>query len=137
MSTQTIASNVSAQTVESSDKPDFGNGRYSALMQECFDDARRIFKLANDKAEKLARQIASDFGAIMASAPVEVRLGKLNKDSKLTLSEASKVKNVTLTNTIYALKALHFANEAGKNGFISGRTTWVTSESLTRYLASL
>lgn len=124
----------SAQTIE---KPDFGNGRYSALMQECYDDAQAIFKLEPSKAEKLARQIASDFGAIMAASPVEVKLGRINKDSKLTISEASKVKNVTLTNTLYALKALHFANESGKNGFLSRRTTWVLQPNLVKYLESL
>lgn len=129
----------STQTVNKADKPDFGRGRYSALMEETFNDARTIFKLTSAQAEKLARQIATELGAIMASASVDVRLGKLpaKGDAKITISEASKIKGVTLTNTLMALKALHFAGEAGKNGFSFALTEWKPVQGLQEFLASL
>lgn len=117
--------------------PDFGEGRYSALMEECFNDSMTVFKLEQPKAEKLARQIASDLGAIMASAPVGVKLGKPNKDNKITISEAAKIKGVTMTWTLFALKALQYAGEAGKHGFSFGQTQWKPTEKFAKYLSEL
>ncbi len=117
--------------------PEFGTGRYSALMEECFRDAQTVFGLSLKPAEKLARQIASDVGAIMASASVSIKLGKINKDGKLTIAEASKLKGVTMTNALGALKALHFAAEAGTNGFSFTGTKWKPVAWLQKYLADL
>lgn len=128
---------ANTQNVTQTERPDFGNGRYSALMNEVYDDAQVIFKLDSAKSEKLAQAIARELGAIMAAQPAEIRLGKVNKDGKLTISEAAKVKNVTLTNSIYALKALHFAAEAGKNGFVWAETQWKVNAGLIRYFESL
>lgn len=118
-------------------RPDFGNGRYSPLMDEVYDDSQTVYKLSPDKAEKLARKIATDLGAIMASQPVEVKLGKMNKDGKLTISEASKLKGFTVTLPIFALKGLHYAAEAGKNGFSFADTDWKPSNQMSEYLNSL
>jgi len=128
---------ANATRIESHVQPDFGTGRYSALMGEVYDDAQIIFKLTPEKAEKLARQVASDVGAIMASASVSIKLGKVNKDGKLTIAEAAKLKGVTLTNTLYALKALHFAAEAGMNGFNWKYTQWCPVQGLKDYFEKL
>lgn len=123
--------------VETGLRPDFGQGRYSPLMDEVYDDAQTIFQLSPQTSEKLAKAVARELGAILANQPVEVKLGKTNKDGKLTISEACKVKNVTMTYPIFALKALNYANEAGKNGFIRNSTSWVVSPSLTKYFTEL
>lgn len=99
--------------------PDFGNGRYTNLMKECYSDAQHIFGITPEQAEKLARQIASDVGAAMASAQVNVKTGKsINKDGYISISEASKVKATKCTHAIYALRAMAYANECGKYGFV-------------------
>ena len=118
-------------------RPNFGEGRYSPLMEECYDDAMLIFKLDSLKAEKLAHAIAREIGDIMAHRPVEVKLGKVNKDGKLTIAEACKVKGVTMTYPIFALKALFYANEAGKNGFMRNFTDWKPVKSLVDYFEKL
>lgn len=129
----TTQANATQQTVTG--VVDFGNGRYSPLMAECFKDLQRIFKLDVVPAEKLARQIGTELGAIMANAPVDVKLGKTNKDNKMTISEAAKVKNLTQTWAILALRAINFANEANKNGVSVKDTDWQMSEGLKKYIA--
>jgi len=114
---------------------DFGNGRYSPLMAECFKDLQRVFKLDIVPAEKLARQIGTELGAIMANAPVDVRLGKANKDNKMTVSEAAKVKNLTQTWAILALRAINYANDATRNGVSVKDTSWEMSDGLKKYIA--
>lgn len=118
-------------------KPEFGNGRYSAFIKESWTAAQTIFGLSSEEAEKLAKQMASDFGAHMAKAPITVKLGAVNKDGKMTLSEASKVKGVIMTDALMAMKALAFASDAEKNGFSYGETAWQPKPELAEYLASL
>lgn len=119
-------------------KPDFGNGRYSAFMQEAFEDAKHIFGLTPEQAEKLSRQMASEFGAIMANSPVKPKVGKPNDDGKVTLGEAvKKVKGVTMTPALSAMRALDYANEAVKNGFSRNSTEWKPVEALATFLVSL
>ena len=114
---------------------DFGNGRYSALMTEVFDDAQKVLQVDEKTAEKIARQVSSDLGAIMSGAVVKVKVGSINKDGKITLSEAAKLKNVTMTDSLLILKALSYAAEAGKNGFLYARTQWKANEDLTKAIA--
>jgi hypothetical protein len=130
-------SNVTAQSVEVKVKPDFGNGRYSALMEEVFHDGQTVFNLSSEKSEKLAKAIATELGSIMASQRVDVKLGKANKDGKLTISEACKLKGFTITRPIGALRALHYAADAGKNGFSFANTKWQPVAWLTEYFTEL
>lgn len=117
---------------------EFGNGRYSALMEESFRDAQSVFKLTEKQADKLARMIASDYGSAISNSPVDVkRIKAANKDGKITLAEAAKVKGVTLTNALFALMALQYAGEAGKHGFSFGNTGWKVSKPLADYFEQL
>lgn len=118
-------------------EPDFGNGRYSHLMEQVYTQSQTVFKLPKDKAEKLARDISSEIGKVMANVKVDVKLGKVSKDGKLTISEAAKLKGFTTTNQVMALKALHYAAEAGKNGFSWGKTQWKPIQWVDEYLSSL
>ncbi len=115
---------IAQTTIEQLAKPEFGNGPYSSLMSEVYRDSMQVFKLGAKEAEAFARQLATELGVIRSQSKVEVWTGKANKDGKVTLYEASKVKGVTMTNTIMAIKALSFANEAGKHGFSRGKTSW-------------
>ena len=113
---------------------DFGNGRYSPLMVEAFKDAKTIFAFNDKSAEKLARQIGSDFGAAMQNTIAASKIGKaLSKDGKVTLSEAAKAK-VTVTNALLIMRAMAYCNEAGKYGFMFAKTNWKPSEDLQKVL---
>lgn len=115
-------------------KPDFGNGRYSALAEECWKDGQIVFSLSSEEAEKLARMITTDFGAAMANQTVKV--GKLKvsgKDRKMTLREAVIVKGVTSTLPLTCLSSLQFASEAGKNGFLYAKTKWAVTQQLEEF----
>lgn len=115
-------------------KPDFGNGRYSALAEECWKGAKAIFGLDSHSSEKLARMIATDFGAAMANQTVKVgKMSKVSKDGKVTLKEAVVAKGVTSTLPLSALKALQFATEAGKNGFLPLKTKWAVTQQLEEF----
>jgi hypothetical protein len=116
---------IAQTTTESQVKtPEFGNGAYSSFMLETWKDAMAIFKLDAERAEVFARKLATELGAIRAAGRVEIFFGKMNKDAKFTLSEFSRVKGVTMTNTFTAAKALAFANQAVKNGFSRNKTEW-------------
>lgn len=115
----------------------FGNGRYSALMQECFQDLQKVFKLEESVAEKVSKVIGSEIGAIMANQHVTIKLGSVNKDGKLNIAEASKIKGVAITNTLMTLRALQYANEAIKNGFNRNETAWVPIPALADYFDSM
>lgn len=118
--------------------PDFGKGRYSALMRECYKDAQVVFGMTPESAEALARQIGCDYGALMQQTHVaigDIKFGKPNKDMQVTIREAAaKLKGVTLSDTLYALRALNFALQSISMGFVWGKTKWVVSDSLAEFL---
>ena len=120
----------------------FGNGRYSPLMQSVFKNSQKVFGLNAKQAEKLARQCGSDFGAAMASCQANATIArKLGKDGGVTLKDAAKVKLNKITDALFVVRSLDFAAEAGEFGFLySGNTKvakWEVTEYLTKYFASL
>ena len=112
----------------------FGNGRFSALMSESFKDCKRIFRMDDTHAERIAKQIGSDYGAAESSGIITGKLGKANKDMKVTVASSCKVKNVQLTFALTVLYAIQYANEASKYGFVSGTTEWKPNDNLTAAL---
>lgn len=114
----------------------FGNGRYSNLMIEAFKDVKRIFKLTDDHAEKIAKQIGSDYGAAEQIGTIVGKLGKANKEMKVSVETSSKVKNVHLTFALTILYAIQFANKSADYGFMSGKTDWKANENLQNALDS-
>lgn len=125
--------------------PSFGAGRYSPLMKSVYEQSQVIFKLTPEKAEKLARQVAADFGAGMKNVQAEAKISKTcNKDGQVTLGDAAKVKFIQCTNALFAMQSLAWTTEAGKHGFQWSGTQWVLSinsdKSLppfTKYLSEL
>jgi hypothetical protein len=116
----------------------FGNGRYSAAMRELYDDLQVLFKVPEEKAEKIARQFGSDFGAAMASAAVNTSVGKATgKNSRMTLKEAASVKGITATYALSIARAVQWANEAFKNGVSRKDTKWTFISQLAEYVAEL
>lgn len=117
---------------------DFGAGKYSELMQSCFIDSQVIFRLSPEKADKLSRLIASDYGAAMKFAKVEASISKsVSKDGKVTLREAAKMKGVTITYPLTAMRMLAFALDAGKYHFLFQTTVWEVTEEMKKYFAGL
>jgi len=103
----------------------FGSGRYSPLMVQCFTESQQVFGLNEEQADKLARAIARDFGAAMKDAQVDAKIGKsINKDGQVTLAEASKLKGITITQSLFAMRALQWAADCGKYGFSWKFTDW-------------
>lgn len=120
---------------------EFGNGRYSPLAGECYKDIKSVFGLDDKPADKLARMIASDFGSAVSQGKVTMKsakVGKISDDGKVTLTEAAnKVKNITMTDALYCLKALKYAKEAGDNGFVWGKTKWQVNDHIAKFLGQL
>lgn len=88
----------------------FGSGRYSPLMESIYKDAQKVFKLTPKQAEKIARQVGSDFGAAMASCQATASISrKLGKDGGVTLKDAAKVKLNAITNALFVMRALDYA----------------------------
>lgn len=118
--------------------PDFGNGRYSPLMLECWKDAQIILGLESEPAERLSRMIGSEYGALASTASVtmsSVTFGKAGKDGKVTIKEAaSKIKGVQLTYPLAFLRAMNWANEAGTVGFNRAGTTFKLNDKYTEWL---
>lgn len=137
MNTETLVKPAN-EIINTTKSVDFGNGRYSPLMIESYKDSQAIFGLTEKAAEKLARQIGSDFGAAMRGTIATAKIGKaLSKDGKITLAEAAKAKGVTATNALMALRAMDYANGAIKFGFNRNETKWQSVKELADYLASL
>lgn len=128
---------MTTQMQDTKEVSKFGNGRYSPLMSECYDDLLAVFGLSPEKAEHVAKAIGSEIGALMRNQPVAVRVSEQNKDGKITLAEACKLKNVSITNTIMVLRALQWANGAVKNGFNRSETKWVAIPALQEYFDSI
>jgi len=105
-------------TQEKQNKVDFGNGRYSPLMRECFNDLKRLFGLPDITAARIANDIGRDFGACMASHTSvglsSVKLGKLNKDGQFTSirEAASVVKRFNAKVSLQVLQVLAWLNDS-------------------------
>jgi hypothetical protein len=128
-----------ATETQSEKSIDFGSGRYSPLMRESFNDAKRLFKLDTKAAEKLARQIGSDFGAAMRQDGIEAKASigrKVSKNGEVSLKDASKVKCAE-TFALLAMRAMAYMNEASQFGLVSGTTKWALGEQLEEYFLGL
>ena len=91
------ASNNTVEAPETSAKntsamPDFGNGRYSPIMQIAYKDAIRVIGLAPEKAELYAKAFGADLGQAKVS-PTEmsnIKFGKVDKDGYTKIRETAK-----------------------------------------------
>jgi len=113
----------------------FGKGKYFAIQCEVFKDCQRLFGVTDEHAEKLAKAIATNLGAIFANGQVTIKgLDRVNKDGKLaSVSEITKVKGLPLTNEVSLLRAINYCNSATVNHVkgvfaLQGETSkWVDS----------
>lgn len=117
----------------------FGNGRTSPLMAECFTDSKRLFGLSDKAADKLARNIATDYGAVCGKQSIhrkDVKVGKVNDDDKATVKTAAKAtKGFTMTDSLWVLRAMAYCDDANTNGI--GQVKWKVNDRLQEYLDSL
>ena len=109
-STPATATNVPATTAKG--KPDFGQGRYSSAMAEAYSDALRLLPVTASQAERFARALGSDLGAVKFDGGV--KYGATNKDGKLTLREAATAKGHPETMAFTFARFLSDVNEAHK-----------------------
>lgn len=124
-------------TTETSTKPNFGNGRYSAEMQRIYDACQSIFGIPADKAEKIAKQAGSDAGAAFRNVSATMKIGKAGENGKVTIADASKAKGVTMTNPLAIVRAIQWAGDAGKNECSFGKTKWALKDELQKWVDSL
>jgi len=96
---------------------DFGDGRYSPAMRELYRDSQILLGLTEEQAFLAARTYGADLGRY--SPELQIKFGKLSKDSKLTLRETASVKGVTLTNSISIAKLCVLIREARLYGLES------------------
>lgn len=132
-------SNPTAEAqVQATTKPDFGNGKYSQFCEDVYADAQTILHMSPKAAEKLARSMATEIGGYMANQAAVVKVGKtLSKSARVTISEASKLKGVMLTNNLAILRALDYIATAGKFSILWSATNWRFTTSVTEYIASV
>lgn len=133
----TTTPEVSTTTATKTAKPDFGSGRYSPEMERLWQDAQLLFRMSSAAAEKFARQAAKDAGEALALAKATIKVGKTNNDGKGTISDASKIKGVTYTNSLNLVRAIQWCGDAGKNGIVYGKTKWVLVDKLAEYVQYL
>lgn len=119
-------------------RPNFGEGRFSAEMERIYNACIKLFGLDESKAEKIARQAASDAGAALkaASASLSVSAAR-GKDKTVTISDASKVKGVTLTNALAVVRAIQWIDDAGKNFVSYGFTGWKLAPQVQEWIDGL
>lgn len=140
MPTENAPAPVSEQSKPTIVIGEFGAGRYSGLMLECFHDAQAVFALEPDRADKLARLIGSEVGAIMArntTGITGISFSKVSKDGKVTVKEAaSKVKGATFSYPLFCLRTLAYVNGLGEHGILRGKLNFTSAldEKLTDWL---
>lgn len=131
MSTQ-IVENPQVQQTEVN--PDFGQGRYSAEMERIYKACMSRFGIESKRAERIARQAGADAGAVFRNSEATIAVSKSTKDGKITISDASKVKGVTVTNALAVVRAIQWINEAGKNFVNYGHTKWKLSVNVQEWI---
>jgi len=99
---------------------EFGDGRYSQVMKELFQDSQRLLGLSQDHAEKLAKSFGADLGRY--APKIEIKYGRVTKDGKMTLREASIIKGLTVTYPIALARATVLLQEATGFGVNSFKT---------------
>lgn len=125
---------VNAEVIE---RPNFGNGRFASAMGKLYDESQALLAFTPQQAEKFARQAASDAGSVLQNASASIKIGKANADGKASIEDASKVKGITLTNSLHVVRALQWIGDAGKNGISYGKTAWQLSPPLAKYAEGL
>lgn len=139
--TETLDKPTTAITkiIETSE-PQFGKGRYSAEMERLFEQAQALLGFTSAQAEKFARQAGADAGSALKNSVATIRVSKANSDGKATINDASKLKGVTLTNSLALVRAIQWISDAEKNFISYGNTGWKISsmnEHLVKYVAGL
>jgi hypothetical protein len=128
------SANTSSSDTAKSKGPDFGKGRFSGEMERIYLGLIARFELPADKAEKIARQAASDAGEILANVSASFKVSKVSKDGKVSITDAAKAKGVTVTNALMIARALQWIDDCPQNGVSFGFTKWKLSAPLQAYV---
>lgn len=115
------------------------NGKYKQLMTSVYDGCIKLFGIPEDKAEKIARNAAADFGNAISAGNVtaKARIGSVTSNGGVTLSDTSSVKLTAITHPLSIARAIQWAGDAGKNGLSYKDTVWQLSEALQQYVDNL
>jgi hypothetical protein len=119
-------------------KPDFGQGRYSVIKMNVYDDGQSILKLSPKAAERLAESIATELGGYFSADGVFAKIGiKQSKTGPINLSEVVKLKGLAQTNNLKVLIALDYIAKAGQHNILWSKTHWTFTTALVEYFASI
>lgn len=70
---------------------DFGNGRYSPVMEELFSDVQRLLGFSPEQAHATALRIGIDAGQLQSLKVEKLKFGaKVSKDGRRTLKEVTQ-----------------------------------------------
>ena len=133
-----MSTTLAPATPATEKRPNFGNGRFSPQMEELFDKSQDLLGFTPTQAERFARQAANDAGAVLKNAPAAFKVGTVNaKSNTASISDAAKVKSVTLTYALNIVRALQWIDDAGKNGISYGHTKWKLMPGLQKWVDEL
>ena len=84
-------------------KVSFGDGRYSPVMKELYNDSIRLLQLSSKQAERLARSYGAELGKLQMQN--KISFGRVTKNQQVTIREIASIKGVTMTHTLNLAKA--------------------------------
>lgn len=137
MSTTTVE--TQSTNTKTNERPDFGSGTFSGEMNRFFDWSQQLLGLSEKQAEKFARQAARDAGEVYKRLNASIKVGKSDKDGKVSIAFAAKTSKggVTGTNALNLAHTLGWIADAGKHGISWGHTQWKLTEVLQNYVNGL
>lgn len=115
----------------------FGSGPFSKLMGNYFNKAQEVLAFPAPKAEKFARQLGSDLGAINKDMHFDVSAGKPDKDMFRKLSMSAKTGKIRIPPSVEIMVALQWIYDAYKNGVSFQSTKWMLIPALQEWVDKL
>lgn len=117
-------------------------GKYQHASEEIYLFLTEQYALSTSKSHRIAHAFACDFGAAMKksiSDPAKAKVSATSKDGSVTLREAmsAKAKGVEATPAMQIAHAIQWLGEAGKHGISYGKTDWLFSEQLEKWIADM
>lgn len=117
-------------------------GKYQHVCEELYKFLTENKGLTPAKSHKIAHTYACDFGLAIRQGeiqPTKAIAGLTSKEGNITLREATscKCKNAESTPALQIGHAIQWLGDAGKHGVSYGKTEWVFSDNLEKWIADL
>lgn len=116
---------------------EFAPGRYQLEKQRLAKAFVCRLGFTKEQAKFVADKAAEDAHNALRHAQVTIKVGAAGKDGRTTISDASKIKGVVMTNPLMLVHVVEFIDGAGKHGISYGFTGWVLTQQLREYVDGL